>query len=314
MRAARIHGWNAAPVIDDLAEPVRRPGETLVRIDAAAVGHLDVTVATGEFALRPPLPYVPGVEGSATVLESDTFAPGTQVIFRDGAMGLDRDGTWRERAAVSDDALVPLAIRLDPGVAATFFVPATTAYVALHDIGGLQAGQTVLISGSTGAVGSMAVQVARAAGANVIALVSRAQSLADLPEGVAGVALDDEDAVAKLAAERPADLLLDTIGGSGLGERIGWVRFGGKAACLGYTAGTKFTIDLPTWFFTDVAILPVNLLSREERAQAVALELLPRIADGTIGVEVAEFPLDQAAEALERLRTGRVRGRAVILF
>ena len=314
MRAVRIHAWNTAPAIDKLGEPDRGTGETLVKVDAATVSHLDITVATGEFTLRPPLPYVPGTEGAATVLASDTFDPGTQVIFRDGAVGLDRDGTWRERAAVRDDALLPLAIRLDPSVAATFFVPVTTAYVALHDIGGMEPGQTVLVSGATGAVGSMAVQLARAAGANVIALVSKAARLPDLPEGVQGVALDDARAAAELRAARPADLLLDTIGGPGLSQRIGWVRFGGKVACVGYTAGTEFTIDLPNWFFTDVAILPVNLMSREARAQEVARELLPQIADSTIKVNVDEFPLEQAAEALRQLANGQIRGRAVIRF
>lgn len=314
VRTARIHDWNSAPVIEELAEPVRRAGETLVKVDAATISHLDLTVATGEFALRPPLPYVPGVEGAATVLESKTLDRGSQAIFRDGTMGLDRDGTWREYASVPDDALVPLEVRLDPAVAATFFVPTTTAYIALHDIGGLEPGQTVLVSGATGAVGSMAVQVARAAGARVIALVSRSSRLAGLPDGVEGVALDDAYSVGKLATERPADLLLDTIGGEGLGQRIGWVTFGGKVVCLGYTAGTTFAVDLPNWFFTDVAILPVNLMSREKRAQQVARQLLPEFAAGRLRLEVSEFPLEQAAAALELLSTGRIRGRAVIRF
>lgn len=314
MRAARIHRWGSAPVIEEVADALRRPGETLVRIEAATVSHLDVTVASGKFAVSPQLPYVPGVEGSAVVLESDTLAPGTQVFFRDGALGLTGDGTWREYASVQAETLIPLDVALHPAVAAAFFVPVTTAYVALHDIGGVEAGQTVIVTGATGAVGSIAVQLARAAGAEVIALVSRSSRLSQLPAGVMGIALDDDDAVAALAAHRPADLLLDTIGGAALGDRLTWVRYGGRAACLGYTAGTSFTIDLPTWFFSDVTILPVNLLRRAARAQAVARDLLPEIADGSIVVPVEEFTVDEIAEVLERLTTGRLNGRAVVTF
>jgi len=314
MRAALIHEWNTPPLIGDLAEPHRLQGETLVRIDAAAVGHLDITVATGEFALHPPLPYIPGVEGSGTVLQSDTFEPGTQVIVRDGAIGVDRDGTWRERASIPDAALTPLRIRVDPSVAATFFVPTATAFIALHDLGELRSGQTVAVSGATGAVGSMAVQLALQAGAHVIALVSRRSRLGNLPDGVHGIAVEDASALAFLAAERPADLLVDTIGGPSLGQRIKWVRPGGKAICVGYTAGAKFTIDLPTWLATGVAILPLSLISMQTRAKELIAGLLPKIAEGTIRIEYTEFPLEQTAEALHLLQARGIRGRAVIRF
>ncbi|MGC7100645.1 quinone oxidoreductase family protein [Amycolatopsis lurida] len=314
MRAALIREWKSAPVLADLPEVVRQPGETLVRIEAATVSHLDVTVASGEFVTSPSLPYVPGVEGAALVVESDTLAPGQQVIFRDGALGLTHDGSWREYASVPDHVLVPLEVPLSSPVAATFFIPVTTAYIALFDIGGLQSGQTVLISGATGAVGSIAVQLAKSAGCHVIALVSRASRLPQLPDGVQGVAGDDEATLAELRKTRPVDLHLDTIGGPGLADRLSWVRPGGRVACLGYTAGTTFSVDLPNWFYSDVAILPVNLLSREARAQKVALDLLPRIANGEFRFDIQEFPIEQIAEAWGKLNSREVAGRAVIRF
>lgn len=314
MRAALIHEWNSAPVVADVPRVSRRPGETLVRIEAATVSHLDMTVASGEFVTRPPLPYVPGVEGAAVVVESDTMSSGQQVIFRDGALGLTSDGAWREFASVPDNALVPLDEPLPPPIAATFFTPVTTAYIALFDIGCLQPGQTVLISGAAGSVGSVAVQLAQKAGCDVIALVSSKSRLRQLPEGVRGVALDDEAVLAQLRETRPADLHLDTIGGDGLADRLSWVRFGGRVACLGYTAGTTFSVDLPNWFFSDVAILPVNLLSREARAQEVARDLLPQIANGEIGFNIEEFRIEQVAEAWEMLSSRKITGRAVIRF
>ncbi|MFT4287521.1 quinone oxidoreductase family protein [Nocardioides sp.] len=314
MRAARIHDWKTAPVLEDLPYPQRAPGSTLVRLTAATVSHLDLTVQTGEFDLVPPLPYVPGCEGAGVVVESDTLAFDTQVIFRDGAIGLDRDGTWQEFICVPDDTLVALTPTVDPAIAATFFTPTATAAVALFEVGGLEPGQTVMITGATGAVGSMAVQLAHDAGARVLALVSGSARLAGLPAGVSGVALDDEAAVAELARDRPADLLVDTIGGAGLSERIGWVRPGGAVASLGYTAGTEFTIDLPAWFFSSVRILPVNLMAHQPQAKNYAAELLPKFADGTLGLRIEEFSLGQAAEALEKLATHQIAGRAVIRF
>jgi NADPH2:quinone reductase len=312
MRAARIHAWNHPPQIDTVANPAPHAGETLVRVDAATVSHLDITVSGGDFDLVPPLPYVPGCEGAGTVVASDTFAVGSQVIFRDGAVGLDRDGTWQELVSVPDAALLELPVRLDPALAATFFVPVSTAYVALHDIGRLQPGQAVAVTGATGAVGAMAVQLAMRTGADVVGVVSRTERLAALPDGVRGVALDDQAQLADLERRRPFDLLVDTVGGEALGRRIGWVSAGGTAVCLGYTAGTSLAIDLPGWFFADVTLRPVNLMRHEARAEAVALELLPEIADGRLRVAVEEFPLEHAATALARLIRGEVDGRAVL--
>ncbi|TJY66259.1 zinc-binding alcohol dehydrogenase family protein [Arthrobacter sp. CAU 1506] len=314
MRAARIHEWKSAPVVEEVAIPERGIGESLVRIEAATVSHLDVTVQTGQFELTPPLPYVPGCEGAGTVIESDKHTPGTQVIFRDGAVGLDKNGTWQEYAVAPNGALLPLDVAVDAAVAAAFFTPTATAAVTLFEIGKLEAGQTVIVSGASGAVGSMTAQLALAAGAKVIGLVSRSSQISGLPTGVLGVALDDSVGTAALARTRPADLLVDTVGGQGLRERIDWVRFGGKAAILGYTAGTEFTLDLPNWFFSSVAILPVNLMAYGVAAERYATELLPKFADGSLTLAMEEFSLDEVSTALNRLSSRQITGRAIIRF
>ncbi|MDN5760122.1 MAG: alcohol dehydrogenase catalytic domain-containing protein, partial [Tomitella sp.] len=92
MRAARLHNFGQAPMIDDVEIPGRSAGQTLVRIDAAALGHLDMTIASGNFNVRPPLPHVGGTDGAGTVVESDTIKPGTQVLVRAGGIGLFTNG------------------------------------------------------------------------------------------------------------------------------------------------------------------------------------------------------------------------------
>src|SRR5262249_22008355 len=140
MRAARFHGWETAPVVENVPEPVRREGEVLVEVRAAAVAHLDVTISGGDFGMKPPLPYIGGVEGAGVVLEADQdsgIAAGTQVMLRGGGLGMLRDGTWCERISVPRKVATPLDPALPPEIAATFFVPATTGYVAVHDVGGV---------------------------------------------------------------------------------------------------------------------------------------------------------------------------------
>lgn len=313
MRAVRFHEWGAAPVLDEVPEPVRAPGEVLVQITAGGVSHLDATVASGNFELKPSLPYIGGVEGAGTVLEADAdsdLTPGDQVVLRGGGLGLLRDGTWTERLSIKRKAVTPLAAPLDPGVAASFFVPATTAYVALHDVGRIEKGEDVVVVGAAGAVGAMVAQQALAAGATVTGVVGREDQLADVPKGVAAVTLEDAEPLAK---DRSTSLLVDTLGGAGLVGRSRWVRQGGRAVVIGYVAGPHVELDLPSWLLDEVSLLPVNMIRQERRAREVSADLVRRLSEGELTLAVEQFGLADAPAALDALRGGRVRGRAVLL-
>ncbi|MEV0384870.1 zinc-binding dehydrogenase [Nonomuraea sp. NPDC050643] len=309
-RAARFHGWGVPPVVEELPEPAHKPGNVLVEVRAAALGHLDLTVASGSFGMRPELPYIGGVEAAGVVLDSDTLAPGTQVLLRGGGLGLLRDGCWTERVSVSPKAVTPMSPPLEPEVAASFFVPATTAYVALHDVARLEPGEEVVVTGAAGAVGAMVAQQARLAGATVTGVVGRADQLGQVPEGVRAALPDDPE----LSAGRSASLLVDTLGGGDLIGRTRWVRPGGRAVVIGYVLGSAVTVDLPSWLLDDVALLPVNMVRHERRAREVAPALVGRLAAGELSVAVERFDLSEIAKALELLRDGRVRGRAVVTF
>lgn len=316
MRAARFHEWGAAPVVEEVPEPARGDGEVLVQVQAGAVAHLDVTIASGGFSMKPSLPYIGGVEGAGVVLEADAssgIAPGTQVMLRGGGLGMLRDGTWTERVSVPRKAVTVLASPLVPEVAATFFVPATTAYVAVHDVAKVQPGEQVIVVGAAGAVGSMAAQEALAAGATVTGVVGRTDQLADVPKGADAVDMTSASAIAPLAGTRPASLLIDTLGGDGLISRTRWVRPGGRAVVIGYVAGPRAEIDLPSWLLDDVALLPVNMIRQERRAREVAGELAGRLSAGALQVAVERFGIADTARALDALRSGRVRGRAVVI-
>jgi NADPH:quinone reductase len=92
VRGITVGEIGAPPRLDDLPEPTAGMDETLVEIEAAAVGHLDLTVAAGEFPVRPSAPYVPGTDGAGRVLASGSFETGTPVWIRGGGVGLLRNG------------------------------------------------------------------------------------------------------------------------------------------------------------------------------------------------------------------------------
>jgi NADPH2:quinone reductase len=314
MRALRFHGWNQPPQLDEVPDPVVGEGEVLVQVQAAGLSHLDLTVATGTFGFRPQLPYVPGVEGSGVVVSGDGLVAGTQVLLRGGALGLRRGGTWAEYVAAPAKAVTGLPVPLEPAVAATFFQPTSTAAVALHDIGRVEPGEHVVVVGATGAVGGQLVQQALAAGARVTGVVARPEHLARVHPNADGVVSDDAEAVARLAEKRSATLLVDTIGGARLPERIRWVAPGGRAVLIGYVAGTTFEVDLPSWLLEDVALLPMNMIRREPRARELSADLAGRLASGELTLPVESVGPDGVAAALKRLAAGEVVGRAALVW
>ena len=312
MLAARVHAWGSTPVVEELPDPKPSSGESLIQLEAAAVGHLDLTIAGGHFPVSPPLPYVGGVEGCGIVVQSGSLAAGSRVLIRGAGMGIERDGCWAELASVPDSALSPAPSGMTPELASSYFVPATTAHVALHEVGQLLEGETVIVLGAAGAVGSIACQLAIYAGAEVIGVVSRAARKSAVHAGVDCVSLDDPDTIARLAVERRATLMVDTIGGVGIAERLGWVAPGGRIALVGYTLGATAPMDLPAWLMSDVAVLPVNTISRAVAASRCDPELRTMLEDGRLTLSLEQFPLTDIGDAVTRLRSGSVRGRAVL--
>lgn len=298
-----VHG--SPPRVEEVPDPEPGPGETLVRVSGAALGHLDSTVAGGSFAMSPPLPYRPGVEGSGTVVRGGPHPPGTAVWLRGEGLGVTRDGTCGELVAAPDGAVHPSPPGADPVLAACFFSPATSALAAVDDLGRLVAGERVAVSGAAGSVGSLVVQLALQAGAaEVVGSVSRPERLADVPEGARAVVGEPDGP--------PVDLLVDTVGGAALAERLGGVRPGGRAVLVGYTAGTRVELDLPTLMARDVALLPLNAVRRAPQAFARADGLLARLSAGELVLPVEAYPLQDALAAWERLRSGLARGRVVL--
>ena len=190
MKAMRIHAFGTPPQLNDLAVPASAPGHTLLDVHAASVGHIDRSVMSGRFLSAPPLPYVPGVEAAGVVLDSETFEKGQRVWVRGHGLGLMRDGTWCERMAAPDAVIGVLPDSVPMTLGATFFSPCTSAWVALFQVGQLTRRERVMITGATGAVGSIAVQLALEAGATVGCVVADEEAAARLPEGVQTVFAD----------------------------------------------------------------------------------------------------------------------------
>ena len=313
----RIHCWGEAPRLETLPEPEPRPGRTLVRMAATTASHLDRSIAAGGFLRHPPLPYVPGVEAAGTVLQSDRFPVGARVWLRGAGLGTVEDGTWRETISAPDAAigLLPEAIAMPLGAA--FFSPCTAAWVALFGVGALQAGERVLVSGASGAVGSIAVQLARAAGARVAAAVDGG-GLAAADAAWSGAVSSGEE-VERLSLDEAADgapafdLLIDAVGGPPLSALLARLVPGGRAVLVGYTAGRKVELDLAELMQRDLRLLPLNMLRREAEARAAAPELLARLADGRLQLALRTFALSLAAEAMAWIAERGHRGRAVLV-
>ena len=291
MKAVRIHGFDAVPVVEEVVDPLPRPGRSMVRMQAATVGHIDRTVWRGSFLRHPPLPYTPGVEAAGIVVASERYAAGQRVWLRGSGLGTLFDGTWCELIDAPDEALGPLPDAIPMALGSAFFSPTTSAWVALHGVAELQAGEQVLVTGASGAVGSLVMQLARDAGCVATAVDPRA----DAPPPAS------------------ADLLVDTVGGEILSAVLPCVRPGGRAVLVGYTAGPTLNLDIAHFLQRDVALLPLNMFRREAAGRAMVPELLARLADGRLELDVKTFALADAASALDWIAQRGHRGRAVLV-
>ncbi|WP_337110067.1 quinone oxidoreductase family protein [Prescottella equi] len=312
MRAAQLYSYGDPARIDEVEMPRRASGESLIEIEAAAVGHIDLTIASGRFSVRPALPHICGTDGVGRIVESDRFPVGTRVLVRGDGVGVDRPGCWAEYVCAPDTALTVLSDRLPAPVAATFLSPTTSGYIAVESVARVSAGERVLVTGASGAVGAVAAQFALRAGADVTGLVSSTAKARSLARGVEPL-LATDDVVERLAAEQPFDVLIDTVGGHQLARLLGRVAPGGRAVAVGYTRGESVTVDLPAFLFDDVSLLPLNMLRRRDEQMSLIPMMSDLIESGDLELTVQEFALAELPGAVEALDSGQVIGRAVVI-
>lgn len=299
--AVRFHELGAPPRLDHIEVPESDADQVLLEVRRSSITHLDRTVASGSFAIHPPLPYVGGVEGIGV-------ADGQRYLVRGRGIGLKRDGCWTTSMVVPSDALLPLPEDIDDDVAVVFFGPGSTAARAVESAT-VESGQRVVVTGASGAVGSLTAQMCQAAGAHVIGVVSR-QAHLDHAVGDVVVVGRGTDVAAHLG-DAP-DVLIDTVGGEGAADLLMTLNPGGRAVLVGYTAGVHLTLHLPSWLLREITIVPVNMVRAEQWARARFDDIAHHFASGELTIRTEVIGLNEVPRGLERLASGDVTGRLVV--
>jgi len=246
MRAAVLHAFNGLPVATEVPDPVRGPGQCLVRIHAAALNPVDLRVATGTFyGGTPQLPYVPGTEAAGVVVEGTATPAGTRVRIERRAGSRDA-GLIAELAVVDEDDVDLLPEAVEDAVAAGLGVAGMAAWLGLEWRANLRRGETVLVLGASGMVGRIGVQAARLQGAGrVLAGIRSANHTAEvLALGADETVLLDpaldvraQAAVISEAARGSLDVVLDPLWGAPAAAAIEALGAGGRLVNIGESAG-----------------------------------------------------------------------------
>lgn len=308
MRAVQIvdlSGPATALRVVDLPAPVAGPDQVLIDVHAAGVAFPEVLQTRGMYQLKPPVPFVPGSEVAGV-------ADGRRVA----AMCLL--GGFAEQAATPSYLVFPLPDALDFAQGAGLILNYHTAYFALHTRGRLQAGETVLVHGAAGGIGTAALQVARGLGAKTIAVVS-----SDEKAQLASVAGADhvlrstgawKDEARELGG---ADVVLDPVGGERFTDSLRSLNEGGRLLVIGFTEGSIPEIRVNRLLLNNLDVVGAGwgayAVSKPQYVAEVAAALEQLIAAGHVQPVVgAQFPLEQAADALKLIDGRGAAGKVVL--
>jgi 2-desacetyl-2-hydroxyethyl bacteriochlorophyllide A dehydrogenase len=322
MRAAYIEELGSADVIRYGEIPAPRPGPTDVLVDvlATTVNPVDTFVRSGLFPTQVDFPFVVGRDLVGTVAETGPGVTGFRAGDRVWCNSLGhggRQGAAAEQAVVAADRLYHLPAGVDPYAAVAAFHPAATAYLALFVHGRLRVGETVLVGGAAGNVGSALVTMAVRAGARVLATAGARDARYCAELGAAEVFdYRDPELTEKIRGAAPSglDLHLDTAGVNDLQTTVDLLARRGRVVLLA-GARTRPVLPAGALYMNDRSIVGfvISHATPDELAEAATYinDLLARGALRPRSIEV--FPLGAAAEVHARMDKGELHGRRAVL-
>jgi putative PIG3 family NAD(P)H quinone oxidoreductase len=307
------------PRVGDLPDPVPGPGEVLVAVEAAGLNHADLFQLRGQYPPPPGESDVPGLECAGVVLEAEKGSP-----WQPGArvMALVGGGAHATRAAIPAGQLMPVPDNLSLIEGAAIPEAGLTSWTNLVAEGGLEAGETVLVTGATGGMGSFAAQLARELGARVLAAGRNRERLDMLRGlGIEEICLEGANLARQVrdaTGGRGVDLVIDFTGGPDFGGHLAALANRGRLVLVGLVSGRKTELELGPIMSRRLRIIGSVLRARprEEKARLVAdfaAFALPRLRDGRLRPVVDRIlPLERADEAYKALERGGVFGKIIL--
>ena len=310
MRAALVEQNGQPPVVGEVNEPRRGPGQALVEVTAAAINPIDISISTGRFyGGSPEVPYVMGREAVGRVVEGEQLEPGTQIWFQSPS-----GGAFAEYALADEQQAIVLPDGTDHALAAALGIAALTGWLAVEWRGHCRAGERVLVLGATGVVGLVALQAARILGAARIVAAGRdaealeAARAAGAHEtvtlGDANVTASDPVALARAfeeAAGGPLDLIIDPLWGIPAQAAVEAGAFSGRLVQLGQSAGAEATLRSGAVRGKSFAIVGFTLGHvPHDKTEAAYRRLIELASSGELVIERETLPLDWAGEAWRR--------------
>jgi NADPH2:quinone reductase len=291
----------------------------LVDVGVAGVSFPDLLLIKGEYQLKLDPPFVPGTEVAGLVRSAPAdsgFTAGQRVT------GLSMLGAWAERVALLPASVQPTPDEIDDGAAVCLLGNYYTMYFALVRRGGLLAGETVLVLGSAGGVGTAAVQIAKALGAKVIAMVHRPGATEFVESLGADVVLPLTDGWAQAVRDhtdgRGVDVVVDPVGGEAFDDAIRVLATEGRLLVLGFASGGGIpSVKVNRLLLRNVSVVGVGLgefINRTPGAQAeIGAGLSKLVAAGLRPPPPVRYPLSEGRAALESLADGGIRGKVVLV-
>lgn len=306
--------------IEELPDPAAGDGEAVVAVRAAALNFPDGLQIRGEYQFQPPMPFVPGSEIAGVVESSgpglEGFAPGDRV------MGIPGIGGLAERAAVRGDALRRIPDGMDFHTAAGFPMVYTTAWHALKQRARLAPGETLLVLGAAGGVGSAAVELGRVAGARVIAAAGSPAKLDFARRFEPDELLDYGDGELKekvkaLTGGRGADVIFDPVGGDLFDQCCRCIDWNGRLLVIGFASGRIPECRTNLALLKGSSIVGVFLgrfRKEEPREYERNLdELLDMYGQGRLRPAAgARFPMEDYAAAFNAFTERRAMGKVTL--
>lgn len=318
-------GGPEALEIRNVPAPVPGPGEVLIDVVAAGLNRADVQQRKGHYPPPPGASEIPGLEVSGRIAG---FGPDVAKPFSvgDKVVALLAGGGYAEQVAVPAGQILRVPDGVDLVTAAALPEVAATVYSNLIMTAQLQPGETVLIHGATGGIGTMAVQLAKVFGAKVAATAGTAEKVSTATAFLgADIAINyaEEDFNESLRAQnggRGADVILDVVGAKYLKQNVEALADYGRLIVIGLQGGTKGELDLGKLLGKRAAIVGTALRPRSSEEKAVIMNAVresvwPLVSDGRIRVLVAKtFPLDQVRAAHEYFDSGEHMGKVLLVI